>query len=319
LKQQLLRAGVDPGFWMPAQGSTTAQNVDWLFNVILGISIFFFLLIVVLVTFFVIRYRRRRGAVPEKSASHHTALELTWSIIPLLLVIVIFFLGFRGYLDMATPPQNAYEVQVTAQKWNWQFTYPNGHTDAALHVPVNTPVRLVLSSTDVIHSLFIPAFRIKKDAVPGRYTKAWFQATTAGTYPIYCAEYCGTLLSDMLADCIVHEPGGFEKWMAEAADFIGRMPPADAGARLVKARGCLSCHTVDGRAGIGPSFKGLFGTEAVLTNGQRALVDENYIRKSILDPASEVVAGFDPVMPTYQGRMKDKEISVIIEYMKTLK
>jgi cytochrome c oxidase subunit 2 len=187
------------GFWLPEQASDAASGVDNLFSFIFWISLFFFALIVILMLVFVVRYRRREGVEPEPSPSHNTALEVTWTVIPLLLVMVIFAWGFKVYIDMRTPPANSYEVQVTGQKWKWLFTYPTGHVDEELHVPVDQPVRLVMTSEDVIHSFYVPAFRIKQDVVPGRYSKVWFRATKVGTYQIFCAEYCGTGHSDMLA------------------------------------------------------------------------------------------------------------------------
>jgi cytochrome c oxidase subunit II len=314
-----LRGPLQPTFWMPVAGSASASRVDWIFRFILIIAVVFFLLVVTLMALFVIRYRRRPGREAEPSPLHNTKLEVTWTAIPLLLVLLIFYFGFKTYMDMSVAPQNSYEILVTAQKWAWSFTYPNGYVDANLHVPVDTPVRLVLTSEDVIHSLFIPAFRLKKDVVPGRYNKTWFRATTAGEYQIFCSSYCGTKHSEMLSTVIVHEPGMFEKWLADASNFVDKIPPAEAGARLYKTRGCASCHTVDGSAGIGPSFKGIWGGQAVLSDGRKVLVDEDYVRESILEPPAKVVAGFDPVMPTYKGRIKDKEITVIIEYLKSLK
>ena len=207
-------------FWLPVQASDGAAGVDRLFYLIFGLSLFFFALIVILMVVFVVRYRCRDGREPEPSPHHNTALELTWTGIPLLLVIVIFAWGFKVYLDMRTPPANSYEVQVTGQKWKWLFTYPTGHVDENLHVPIDQPVRLTMTSEDVIHSFFVPAFRIKQDVVPGRYSKVWFRATRTGEFQVYCAEYCGTSHSDMLAKVIVHEPGGFEKWMNEVGDML---------------------------------------------------------------------------------------------------
>ncbi|MEX1310786.1 MAG: cytochrome c oxidase subunit II, partial [Candidatus Sulfomarinibacteraceae bacterium] len=207
-------------FWMPPQVSTVAQGVDWLFNFILAISVFFFLLIVVAMVIFVIKYRHREGQGAEESPSHNMALELTWTVIPLILVVVIFVFGFKGYLDMSTPPSNAYEILVEGQKWNWSFTYPNGYIDSNLHVPVDRPIRLVMSSQDVIHSLYIPAFRVKMDVVPGRYAKAWFEATEPGEYDLFCAEYCGTSHSDMIAHVVVHPVGEFETWLEKASNFL---------------------------------------------------------------------------------------------------
>ena len=307
------------GSWMPVQASTGAPAVDRLFFFILWLSVAFFVLIVGLMVLFVVRYRRRAArTAPDASPSHNTALELTWTIIPLILVIVIFAWGFKVFMDMSTPPGNAYEVLVTGQKWKWLFTYPNGHVDENLHVPVDTPVRLVMTSEDVIHSFYVPAFRMKKDVVPGRYTKAWFRANRTGEFQVYCAEYCGTSHSDMLSMVVVHEPGGFESWLEKAADFLNTMSPAEAGAKLVAQRGCAQCHSVDGRGGIGPSLKGVFGHQVQLVSGPPLVADEDYIRESILEPQARVVAGYQPVMPTYKGRLKDAEITAIIEYLKVL-
>ena len=307
------------GFWMPVQGSTGAVVVDRIFSLILWVSVFFFVLIVLLMVLFVVRYRRRAGREEaEPSPRHNTALEITWTVIPILIVIVIFVWGFRAFLNLNVPPANAYEVLVTGQKWKWLFTYPNGHVDENLHVPVDTPVRLVMTSEDVIHSFYVPAFRMKKDVVPGRYSKAWFRATRVGEFQVYCAEYCGTSHSDMLSMVVVHEPGGFEQWLERAADFLATMPPAEAGAKLVTQRGCAQCHSVDGRGGIGPTLKGVFGHEQQLTTGVRVTADEDYIRESIIEPQAKVVAGYQPVMPTYKGRLKDAEITAIIEYLKVL-
>jgi cytochrome c oxidase subunit 2 len=303
-------------FWMPPQVSTVAQDVDWLFNFILAISVFFFLLIVVLMVVFVLRYRRREGEGAQPSPSHNLPLELTWTAIPIVLVVVIFVFGFRGYLDMATPPANAYQVLVEGQKWNWSFTYPNGYVDANLHVPVDRPVQLVMSSADVIHSLYVPAFRIKMDVVPGRYSKAWFEATEPGEYDLFCAEYCGTSHSDMLAHVIVHPPGDFEKWLEQASNFLETMSPVDAGRKLFQVRGCQQCHSMDGSAKTGPTLLGVFGRVESTSVGGTVTADENYIRQSILEPNAVVVAGYEPVMPTYQGRLTDQEIAAIIEYLK---
>jgi cytochrome c oxidase subunit II len=309
-------SGSDP--WMPARASSSAGHVDVLFDFILGVSTFFFALIVTLMVVFVVRYRRSRQPESLPSPSHNTWLEVTWTAIPLLIVMAIFAWGFMVYLDINTAPADAYEVQVTGQKWKWLFTYPNGHVDENLHVPVGKPIRLVMTSEDVIHSFFVPAFRIKRDVVPGRYSTLWFRATTPGRYDVFCAEYCGAGHSDMLSAVVVHEEGGFEKWLAEAANMLAKLPPAEAGEKLYKMRGCQQCHSVDGKAGIGPTFKGFFGESVPLATGTRVTADENYIRESIVDPQAKVVAGFQPVMPTYKGRFKDQEITAVIAYLKTL-
>jgi len=312
--------GTEGGFWLPSQGSEGAAEVDRIFGFVFWVSAFFFLLIVALMVLFVIRYRRRPGREDaEPSPRHNTPLEITWTTIPILIVIAIFIWGFKVYLDINTPPANAYEVLVTGQKWKWLFTYPNGHVDENLHVPVATPIRLVMTSEDVIHGFYIPAFRLKRDVVPGRYVKLWFQATKPGEYQIYCTQYCGTGHSDMWAKAVVHEPGGFERWLEDASNFLAKMSPAEAGERLYRTRGCAQCHSVDGKGGTGPTFKALFGHQVPLDGGKATVADENYIRESILEPQAKIVAGFQPVMPTFQGRLKDQEITAIIEYLKTLK
>jgi cytochrome c oxidase subunit 2 len=217
------------------------------------------------------------------------------------------------------PPVNSYEIQVVAKKWSWSFIYPNGHVDNQLHMPVDRPVTLVMSSDDVIHSLYVPAFRVKMDLVPGRYTKTWFEATEVGTYPLFCAEYCGTGHSTMNSSVIVHRSGEFEKWLEDAADFMKDLTPVEAGQILYSRRGCAQCHSVDGTAMVGPSFKNAFGSHQMMTSGEEILVDENYIRESILEPQAKVRSGYRAVMPTYKGQLKDEEISALIQFIKSLR
>ena len=305
-------------FWLPPAISSVAREVDWVFYLVLWISVFFFLLIVALMVVFLFKYRARPGHEVEPSPAHNIPLEITWIAIPLLLVLVIFYYGFRGFMNMITPPGDAYEIQVTAQKWNWLFTYPNGYTDATLHVPVDRPVELTMVSEDVIHSFYVPAFRIKRDVVPGRYNKTWFEANAPGQYVLFCAEYCGTSHSDMIADVVVHPSGEFEKWLREASDFLATMSPVDAGRKLYEVQGCGQCHSVDGTPGVGPTFQGLFGRTERMASGVTITADENYIRESILEPQAQIVAGYEGVMPTYQGRLNNEEISAIITYIKSI-
>ena len=316
-----LSAADDPSgtFWMPPQVSTTAHQVDWVFYFVFWVSLFFFLLIATLLVIFVIKYRAREGGPEEESPSHNTALEIVWSVIPIIIVTFIFYFGFTGYMDLGVPPKNAYEVQVTGQKWNWLFTYPNGHVSEDLHVPVDRPVQLVMTSEDVIHSLFIPAFRVKMDAVPGRYSKLWFTATKPGKYEALCAEYCGTKHSDMSAWVVVHPAPEFDHWLIEASNFLDKLPPAEAGKKLYQLRGCAQCHSTDGTASVGPSFYRIFGMERPLESGARVTVDENYLRESIVDPQAKVTQGFQPVMPTFRGKLSDRELTVIIDFIKSLK
>lgn len=319
LAQAELTQGGTGDFWFPPQASTHAADVDWTYNFILWVSYTFFALIIALMFYFMVKYRRREEFDPGKSSDHNMPLEITWTIIPLVLVAAMFIFGFRGYMDQRTPPRQAYTVYVNAQQWSWTFIYPNGHVDNKLHAPVNTPIKLVMSSDDVLHSLFIPAFRVKMDVVPGRYTEMWFEAKTAGVYTIYCTEFCGTKHSDMLSEAIIHPPGEFETWLAKASDIFAGKSMSEVGEMLYRTRGCAQCHSIDGVRGIGPSFKGLFGTTHGITGGEPVTVDENYVRESIMEPQAKIAEGYAPVMPTFQGKLDDKQITAIIEYMKTLR
>ncbi len=311
-------AQIGQRFWMPDPASTSAGGTDFLFYFIYWVSVVMSVLIAALMIFFVLRYRHRPGHTAQRSPSHSTALELTWTVIPAVTMLAIFYYGFRGYVDLATPPDYSYDVYVTAYKWGWSFTYPNGAENDELIVPRGRPVRLVLGSEDVIHSLFIPAFRVKKDCVPHRYNEAWFEAKDAGEYELYCAEYCGTKHSEMRTKVVVMEPAAFAAWVDQAAQWVTTVPPVEAGKRLFQAKGCIQCHTADGSGGIGPTFQNLYGRDTPLADGGRTQADENYIRESILNPAAKIRAGFDNVMPSYQGRMKDLEIRALIEWMKSI-
>ncbi len=223
---------------------------------------------------------------------------------------------------LRTPPKDAMELHANGQKWKWTFDYkcPSGVlTEDALHVPVDRSVRMLISSVDVLHSLYIPSFRTKMDAVPGRYTDLWFQATKAGDYPIFCAEYCGTSHSDMLSHVVVHPAGEYEKWLNKACvDADSKVGP-ERGKDLFERQGCSTCHTVDGTPKIGPTWKGLFGKMEMMSDGKPYKVDENYLRESMMDPTAKVVQGFAPAMPTYKGKLSDKDIDGLIDYIKSLK
>lgn len=305
--------------YLPPKASTVAPEVDGLFNTILGITTFFCLLIFVSMIVFAIKYRHRVGHEGGASPGHSTALELTWTIIPTIIVLTVFYYGFKGFLNETVVPPNAYEVQVDGYMWGWAFTYPNGHVDPELHIPKDRPVRLVLSSKDVIHSLYLPAFRMQKSAVPGRYNRFWVQATQLGEFPVYCAQYCGQNHAEMITKVVVHDAAEFPKWLEVASD-LSKQPgftPVKAGAQLVAARGCTNCHHTDGTASTGPTFKDLFGKQEALNDGT-VTVDENYIRESILYPQKRIVKGFGPVMPAFLGSLKDNEIDWIIWYLKSI-
>jgi cytochrome c oxidase subunit 2 len=283
---------------------------------VLYISLFFFALIVAAMVFFAIRYRRRGDSAAKDAPAHSTALEITWSVIPLIIVGVIFFYGMKGFISMNTPPSGAFEVSVIGQKWQWFFTYPNGRTDSELHVPVDRPTVLTMTSEDVIHSLFIPAFRMKKDVVPGRYTKAWFEPNQTGSFPILCTEYCGTGHSNMFSTIHVQTEADLKKYLQRNIHEEGS--PVEVGELLYQRKGCQQCHTTDGSYAIGPSFKGIFGHTVKLKSGESVTADENYIRESILEPFAKVVDGYDAVMPTYKGKLTDQDITAIIAFIKSL-
>ncbi len=311
---------------MPEQASTLAPEIDFVFNVITWISIFFFVLIVALLVIFVLKYRRTNGRRPEESPTHHTALELTWTIIPLILVIVIFYYGMQGYIIASTPPVGAYEVNVTAQKWSWRFEHRNGARETAeLVVPANRPVRLIMTSQDVLHSLFIPAFRVKQDVVPGRFTQVWFTATRPGEYDLFCAEYCGTEHSQMLARVIVLEEGKFEEEIERRAQWIDEVAEEQlylAGGRIYLST-CMQCHTV--QPGIRLQGPSLWDThELLVQGGQRQfadgnsrVVDENYILDSLNVPGREIVVGYGNVMPPHD-RLSTRSKIALIEFIRRL-
>ncbi len=307
--------------WMPESASTVAPEIDGLFDFILWLSIFFLVLILVVMIVFVVKYRHREGEErkQEPTAGHSTALELTWTIIPTILVIIIYYFGFRGFLHVAVPPPNSYEISATGRMWSWQFTYPNGHQDTELHIPLNVPVRVILNSEDVIHSLFIPVFRVKKDVVPGRYNKMWFQATKTGTFDVECANYCGTGHSQMLTKAFVQEPEDFKKWLTDASRWWLHTSPIDQGEKLYKAKGCIQCHSVDGTRGTGPTWKDMFGSQVDLEGGGKVLADEDYVRESIEYPQAKIVKSFGPVsaMSSFLGT-SPQDIFALISYMKSI-
>jgi cytochrome c oxidase subunit 2 len=304
--------------YLPPRASTVAPHVDWLFNTILAITGIFSLLIFALMIYFAVKYRHRPGGQGGVSPGHSTALELSWTIVPTIIVLVIFYYGFRGFLDMTVVPPNAYEIQVRSWMWGWGFVYPNGFESPELHVPKDRPIRLVLTSEDVIHSLYIPAFRVQKMTVPGRFNRFWFEATKTGEFPIYCAQYCGTNHSEMLSKVVVEEPSNFARWLETASnpEKQAGFTPIRAGEQIFKGRGCAQCHSLDGAASTGPTFKDLFGRHEVLTTGATVLVDENYLRESIVNPQATVVKGFQPVMPSF-ANLKEREIGWLIAFIKS--
>lgn len=307
-------------FLMPPANSTIAPDVDSVFYFVFYLSIIFFAIVVVGSVVFPIMYRRKGKRELTSGVDHSVPLELAWTIIPTILVLVIFVWGFKDFMRMQIIPKDSIEISATGQKWSWAFNYENGISETnRLVVPVNKPVKLLLSSRDVLHSLYIPDFRVKMDVLPNRYTALWFEATRTGESNLFCTEYCGTSHSEMIGKVVVMEEDEYAKWLEASANPAAGLTTEEYGAKLFTSKACMTCHSLDGSAGVGPTFKGLFGSQEKLMSGETVTVDENYVRESILNPMTKVTAGYQPVMPSYQGQLKDEEINALIAYMKTLK
>jgi cytochrome c oxidase subunit 2 len=327
----------EPTVQMPGQWSTFAPNVDFIFYFIYWMSVILFVGIIGAALYFVWKYQRKPGVKAEPTG-HNLPLEVGWTVAPVFFLALLFHWGFRGYTDLTVSPANAMEIRVRGRKWSWDFEYPNGaHETNTLHVPVNRPVRLVLSSDDVIHSFFVPAFRVKRDAVPGMYSMMWFQATHEGTTNYFCAEYCGAAETasrgehgeevfsghfSMNGHVVVDNDARFAAHLEEinGPPIVNGQPvtPVQWGALLYRSSQCYTCHSVDGAAGTGPTWQHMVGHPVTLTDGTTVEVDTNYLRESILNPQAKVVRGFQPVMPTYRGSLNDRQIDALIAYMQSL-
>jgi len=297
----------------PQRASSVAGNVDALFIFLLILSGMMTLLIFTALVYFAARYRHRKGVLAEQIEGS-TPLELTWTIIPLGVFMVIFAWGAVVYFQQRTPPRDATEVYVVAKQWMWKLEHAEGQREInSLHVPVGRDVKLILTSQDVIHSFFVPEFRIKQDVVPGRYTVAWFRATKPGSYHLFCTQYCGTQHSGMIGSIEVMEPAQYEAWMSGGSTG----PLSASGERIFAELGCATCHRSDSQ-GRGPNLRGAFGRPVQLEDGRIVTADENYIRESILDPGAKVVKGFKPVMPTFQGLVSEEQLNALVAYVKSL-
>lgn len=304
--------------FLPPQSSTLAPDIDAAFLFITYLSTFFFVLIVGAMTYFVITYRRRSPDQKTSPNEGNLRLEIVWSAVPAVLLVVIFVWGFKGFLDSRTPPADSLNVRVTASKWAWLYEYPNGVQSGELVVPVGRPVKLTMASMDVLHSFFVADFRVKQDVLPNRYTVVWFNATDPGEYWVQCTEYCGDGHSVMRSKVIAMAPDDYQAWV-DAGGPLGdpTLTPVEKGEIVFKLMGCTTCHSVAGDTLVGPPLDGLFGrTEQ--TNVGPVVVDDNYIRESILEPNAKIVQGFDPKMPTYKGRIKDDQLGWLIDYMKSI-
>ena len=297
-----------------------SSSVDSVFLFIMGISLVLLVGVTGTMVYFAVRYRRSKHPRPE-NIEGNLPLEIVWTVIPTLLVLAIFWVGWKGFVYMRTVPQDAMLVKVTARMWQWGFEYENGKTDGVLKVPVNRPVKLAITSADVLHSLSIPAFRVKEDAVPGRENYLWFKPEVTGSYDLFCTEYCGMGHSAMVTKVEVMPEQAFNAWYREEAGKAASGRAGPDGAKLFSEKGCSACHSIDGSPKVGPSLKGVFGHRmTVLTNGKEREItsDEAYLRKSLLDPTADIVKGFPPIMPPQKGVLSDAEIDALIEYLKSL-
>lgn len=340
--------------FFPQDSSTFADSNDWIFAYVSWTSVVFFIPIAACLFWFAIKYRKPKGTPAESNVAHNTPLEVAWSVLPSFLLVAMFVFGATEYLKQRKVPEGSREVGVQAFKWGWTFDYGNGVYHPELHIVKDEPALMSMRSTDVIHSLYVPAFRAKKDIVPGRYNYMWFQPTRANPkvddaelekwtaefkeadggwdydtaqctpdgytfFDLYCTEYCGTNHSEMQTAVVVHETEEeLEEWIKKYSKRPDDVSQEEYGKLLYERRGCSSCHSVDGSARVGPTFQNVYASEHGLVGGERVVVDPNYIRESILYPKAKIVEGYPAVMPSYKGQLSDDDIDSIIAYLKSI-
>jgi cytochrome c oxidase subunit 2 len=299
----------------PEQASTFAHNVDALYLFLIAVTAFFSLLIGALVVVFAIKYRRKAPDEVALEVHESGLLEIVWTVIPFGLVLVMFFWGAKVFFQITRPPANSIEIYVTAKQWMWKLQHTDGRREMnELHVPVGSPVRLIMASEDVIHSFFVPAFRFKRDVVPGRFSTAWFEATRPGKYHLFCAEFCGTRHSNMIGWIYVMTPADYQAWLSGGTSGETL---ASAGAKRFVEQACNTCHG-EQKGARGPSLSGLYGKLVRMQSGQTLLADEGYIRESIVNPQGKLLEGYPPIMPTYQGLISEEGLLQLTAYIKSL-
>lgn len=310
----------------PERASTFAASVDSLYFYLVAITLFFSVLIAGLILFFTFKYRRKSDSERPKPIHGNIPLELMWTIIPFLITMTIFLWGVIIYVKYFEIPKNAMEIFVVGKQWMWKIQHPEGPREInELHVPINQPVKLLMTSEDVIHDFYVPAFRMKMDVLPGTYTEAWFEATKPGTYHLFCAEYCGTKHSEMIGKVIAMEPEAYEAWLSERINPTATTGSSskkqgsvvEIGAELFKTSRCDTCHNTTSAA-LGPDLAKVFGKERKFENGATLTADEKYLRESIIEPQKRIVAGYAPVMPTYKNQLDEEQIIALISYIKSL-
>lgn len=297
--------------FFPDKASNLAPATDTLYLSLTAMTAVVTLGIAATILFFAVKYRRRHPSDVGKDTGTHTWMEITWSAVPLVVFLGIFAWSAVLYARMSNPPQNALVIQVIGKQWMWKIQHPSGRKEInELHVPLGQPIKLQMTSQDVIHSFFVPAFRIKQDVLPGRYSEQWFTPTRLGEYHLFCAEYCGTSHSQMTGTVIVMSPGDYQAWAANA-------PPDDrpeiAGAKLFAQYGCIACH-----GQTGPTLAGIYNHQQTLEDGRTVKVDDDYLRESILTPRAKIIAGFPPTMPSYEGQLSEEQLFQLIAYIKSL-
>lgn len=307
-----------------AEASLASHDVDAVFIFILAVAGFFFILTQGLLIYFAVRYRRKKGEQPVETAyiTGNQTLEIVWIVIPSLLLVAIFAYGLFVFVKMRTPLPGATEVQVTASQFQWSFKYQDGRTSVnELRLSLGKPVKLIMTSRDVIHGFYIPGYRQKQDVLPGRYTYLWLLPQKTGTFDIFCSQYCGTGHSLMRANLIVMSQVDFQNWEQDEQKKLqaGTQSLADKGKALFESSGCLGCHSTDGTTKVGPTLKGLFGSMVQLSDGKTVKADEEYLRESIEEPNAKIVKGFQPIMPSFKATLKDDDLAAIVSYLKTLK
>ncbi|HET6414459.1 MAG TPA: cytochrome c oxidase subunit II [Anaeromyxobacter sp.] len=321
--------------FLPEQASEYARSVDQLHFFVITTTMIAAAAVFGVAIYFFVRYRRRSDTEPTPRISPRPIHEVVFIGLPLSFFLLWFALGFPMFVSLQVPPKDAMDVYVLGKKWMWKFAYPGGPSSLdALRVPAGRPVRLLITSRDVIHSFFIPALRLKQDALPGRYTQTWFTADTPGRYQIFCAQYCGVAHSTMLAEVVVMPGAEFDDWMAEQRRGLKSAQDSSPvaiesvrfgsslvgeGERVAAEQGCLKCHSVDGSRHIGPTWLNLYGRAEKLTTGKTVIADEAYLTKSMMEPGADIVAGYQNVMPTFQGKLSPPEAAAIVEYIKSLR
>lgn len=312
--------------YMPVGASSWAGDVDWMNNWITNVSVLCTVIITAVMIYFAVKYRASKAPKPTTKLNHSVTLETVWTVVPSIIVIYVFYIGFVVYKDMRTPPANSIEVNVTAYRWAWNFQYENGKTSTnELVVPIGEPIRLVMKSQDVIHSMFIPSMRVKEDVRADTYSFLWFEPTRlsadqpGGVYRIFCAEYCGKEHSGMLATLKVVTREEYNDYLLDrGAEDLSQLTPVERGERLYVEKACNSCHSLDGSSGVGPSLKGLYGSMRACESGDYK-GDENYIRESILYSKQKIVKGYAGIMPAFEGQLDDQQVNDLIAFIKAQK